>query len=166
MAEEYVKIKRSQLATFLNTTPGGASETWVRFGKGVTSQSIAYNPTINTEQYIDEDNATSSVDSYAPTINTPLVCYKGEPVFEYVNGLRRNRAIGNDAITDILIVEIYDKTGDNYVAEKQHCAIAVTDFGGESGNPVSLTFDINYIGDPIKGNCTITNGTPTFTASK
>ena len=51
------KIKRSLFATFINTTPGTGEATWAKMGKGITSQNISYNPTVTTEQYIDEDNA-------------------------------------------------------------------------------------------------------------
>ena len=160
---EVVKIKRTQFATFLNT--GGTSEVWSRFGKGVTSQSVAYNPTVNTEQYIDEDNATSSLDAYAPTINTPQTAYKGDPVFEFVDSLRRNRAIGDDALCEILMVYIYDKDEETgaYGAEKQKVSISVTDFGGDAGGPLSITYDIGFVGDPVNGSATITEGTVRFT---
>lgn len=165
MADTQKKIKRSEMATFLNTTPDGTSPTWSRFGKGVTSQSIAMNPTVNSEQYIHEDSATSSVDAYAPVVNTPQTCYKGEPVFEFINGLRKTRAIGDDAITQILEVDIFDtdSTG-KYYAQTNEVAISVTDFGGDAGNSVTLTYDVNYRGDATEGTASITDGTVTFTA--
>lgn len=162
---DITKVKRSQFATFLNT--GGASEVWSRFGKGVTSQSIAYNPTVNSEQYIDEDSATSSVDAYAPTINTPQTAYAGDPVFEYVDNLRKTRAIGDDAVTDILLVYVYDKSAEGaYTAEKQKVSISVTDFGGDAGSSLSITYDLGFIGDPVGGTAAITGGNVTFTEKK
>ncbi len=158
-----IKVKRSEFATFLNTTPSASSPTWSRFGKGVTSQSVAYNPTVNSEQYIDEDNATSSVDAYAPTINTPQTAYHGNPVFVYVDGLRRKRAIGDDALTEVLLVYIYDKNSDgSYPAEKQPASISITDFGGDAGNPLNITYDIGFVGDPVKGTVSISNGVVVF----
>lgn len=157
-----VKVKRSQFATFLNT--GTTTEAWSRFGKGVTSQSVAYNPTVNSEQYIDEDNATSSVDAYAPTINTPQTAYKGDDVFEYIDSLRKTRAIGDDAVTDILLVYMYDKDDKGaYAAEKQKVSISITDFGGDAGNPLSITYDLGFIGDPVIGTAAVTDGTVSFT---
>ena len=63
---EVKRVKRSQFATFLNTTPGSGSPTWARMGKGITSASVSYNPTVNDEQFIDEDNGSKEVDAYAP----------------------------------------------------------------------------------------------------
>lgn len=159
------KVKRSQFATFLNT--GGASETWSRFGIGVTSQSVAYNPTVSSEQYIDADSATSSVDAYAPTINTPQTAYAGDPVFEFVDGLRKSRAIGDDAVTDILMVYVYDKSAENtYAAEKQTVSISITDFGGDAGSPLSITYDLGFVGTPILGTASIAGGIVTFAEKK
>ena len=55
------KIKRSLFAAFINTAPGEEAPNWAKMGKGITSQKISYNPTVTTEQYIDEDNAYSTV---------------------------------------------------------------------------------------------------------
>ena len=166
-AKTVTKVKRSQFATFLYTTPKGETPTYSRFGKGVTSQSVAYNPTVTSEQYIDEDNATSSVDGYAPTINTPQTAYSGNPVFDFVDGLRKARAIGNDALTDILMVYLYDKKEDGvYTAEKQGVSISITDFGGDAGNPLNITYDIGFVGDPVLGTVQISNGVATFTPAE
>lgn len=159
------KIKRSEFAAFLNTAPTSTA-VYSRMGKGITGQTISYNPTVNTEQYIDEDSATNSLDAYAPSINTPQTCYAGEPVFEFVDGLRRKRAIGADAETDIVLVYIYSQNGNTagkYDAEKCKCVISIEDFGGDAGNPVSITYTVSLNGDPTIGTATITSGTMTFT---
>lgn len=159
------KIKRSEFAAFLNTAPT-TTAVYSRMGKGITGQTISYNPTVNTEQYIDEDSATNSLDAYAPSINTPQTCYAGEPVFEFVDGLRRKRAIGADAETDIVLVYIYSQNGGTpgtYDAEKCKCVISIEDFGGDAGNPVSITYTVSLNGDPTIGTATISNGTMTFT---
>ena len=156
------KIKRSLFATFINTTPG-AEETWVRMGKGITSQKISYNPNVTTEQYIDEDNAYSSVDSYAPSLDGTQTCYKGEPVFEYIDGLRKNRAVGAELETQVLFVYLYDGTADSYKAEKNNCVIQLGEYGGDGGGNVQMTYTVGLNGDPEVGNATIKDGNVTFT---
>ena len=160
------KIKRSEFAAFLNTSPSSTA-TYARMGKGITGQTVAYNPTVNTEQYINEDSATSSVDAYAPSINTPQTCYKGDAVFDFVDGLRKSRAIGSAAETDVVLVYIYDSTtgsgATSYAAEKCKCCISIEEFGGDAGNPLSITYTVNLNGDPIIGTATISEGTIAFT---
>ena len=160
------KIKRSLFATFINTTPGTETATWARMGKGITSQKISYNPNVTTEQYIDEDNATSSVDSYAPSLDGTQTCYKGEPVFEYIDGLRKSRAVGSALETEVLFVYLYDGTASSYTAEKNACVIQLGEYGGDGGGNVQMTYTVGLNGDPVVGTAAIANGVPTFTAGK
>ena len=155
------KIKRSDFATFLNT---GTKEApvWSRMGKGITSQKISYNPQTTSETYIDEDSATTTVDSYAPTMDAPQTAYAGDPVFDYVDGLRQTRAVGADCETEMLLVYIYDAEGDRYAAEKQKVAIQVDEFGGDGGASNVIGYTLNFIGEAELGVCSISNGTTTF----
>ena len=167
MADAIKKVKRSEFATFLNTTPGGEVETYSRMGKGITSQTVAYNPVTNSETYIDEDSATTNVESYGVNIATPQTCYVGEPVFDYVDGLRKKRAVGSDCETEILMVNIYDKKEDGvYTAEKNNCVIQIDDFGGDGGNSLVINYTVNLNGDPVIGTATIVDGKITFTANE
>ena len=156
------KIKRSLFATFINTTPGDGTPTWAKMGKGITSQNVSYNPNVTTEQYIDEDNAYSSVDSYAPSLDGTQTCYKGEAVFTYIDGLRQKRAVGADLETEVLFVYLYDGTENAYKAEKNACVIQLGEFGGEGGGSVQLTYTIGLNGDPEQGAATITDGKVAF----
>ena len=160
------KIKRSLFATFINTTPGTGAPTWAKMGKGITSQTISYNPNVTTEQYIDEDSAYSSVDSYAPSLDGTQTCYKGEPVFEYIDGLRQSRAVGSALETEVLFVYLYSGTEGAYKAEKNKCVIQLGEYGGEGGGNVQLTYTIGLNGDPVAGTAAVANGSVTFTEAK
>lgn len=160
MAE--VKIKRSQVAAFLNTGTS-ASPVWSRIGKGVSGQTIAYNPQTTTETYIHEDSATTSVDSYQVSISTPQTAYAGETVFGFVDALRQSRAIGNSAEVEVLLVYLY--TTSPYKAEKNTAVIQIDDFGGDGGAPVVINYTLNLNGDPVIGTATVTSGAVAFTAA-
>ena len=157
-----VKIKRSQVASFLNTGTS-AVPVWSRMGKGITEQTIAYNPQTTTENYIHEDSANTSVDSYQVNVSTPQTAYAGEPVFDYVDAIRQNRFVGASAETEILIVYLY--TNAPYKAELNKATIQVDDFGGEGGGSVVLNYTVNLNGDPTIGTVVITEGKPVFTPS-
>lgn len=169
-AQEIKKVKRTEFAAFLNT---GTKETkkWSRIGKGVTGQTVAYNPTVTEEQYINEESGTSSIEAYKVNVPTPQTAYKGDPVFDYVDNMRRKRLVNADAETEILFVYLYEKTVEGeepsqtikYAAEQNNCAIQVDDFGGDAGNPVVLNYTINLNGDPTLGSVTMNNGEITFT---
>ena len=160
---EIKKIKRSQFASFLNIGTK-ESPTWARMGKGITSQTVAYNPASTSETYIDEDSATTSLDSYAVNIATPQTAYAGEPVFDYVDGLRRARAVGAESESQVMLVYIYDNAGSGqYSAEVNNCTIQIDDFGGDGGASVVMNYTVNLNGDPIQGKATIAGGVATFT---
>ena len=150
MAEK--KVKRSKLAIFLDTSGGEETAEWALIGNGVTEQTIAYNPATSDEVYIHQDSGTVDVESYKPNIPTPMTAIKGDPVFDYVDGLRKTRAIGADARTKICIVYLYEtETTGAYPAEQNDCSIQIDDFGGAGGESATINFTINLIGDAVVG---------------
>jgi len=155
------KIKRSEVQTFLNTTPLSTA-TYSLLGDGVVTGTIAYNPKTTEETYVHQDNASISIDSYAPTLPVEQTAVSGDAVFEFVDTLRKNRAVLGDAETDIVNVWMYETGGPTaYPAEKQTVSIAIEDFGGEGGAAVKINFTINFIGDPVSG--TFNASTKVFT---
>ena len=156
------KIKRSLWQNFLDVTPGETQPTYKRIGKGITSQKISYNPQTTTEQYIDEDNSTTSVDGYQPSLDGTQTAFKGDGVFEFIDGLRKKRALGKDLETTIISVNLYDESSSGtYSAEKNKAVIQLGDFGGE--NNIQITYTIALNGDPTPGTATVEDGAVSFT---
>ena len=93
-----------------------------------------------------------------------MTAMQGDPVFDFVDGLRRKRAVLDDARTEVCLVYLYDEaTGGAYPAEKNTCSIQIDDFGGEGGGSNVINFTINFVGDGVAG--TFNPGTKTFTAT-
>ena len=159
------KIKRSQFAVFLNTTPGGEAATWALVGDGVTEMSIAYNPQTSEVTYINQSSAgATDVESYRPTIETPMTALAGDEVFEYVDGLRVARSVLSDCVTECLLVYLYkDAVSGAYPAEKNTCAVQIDEFGGAGGESTKLNFTLNLQGDAVQG--TFDPTTKAFTAA-
>ena len=158
------KKKSSQKAYFINIGTS-TSPTWASLGKGVSSLSHSYNPQVTTETYIDEDNATTSVDSYQPSagIDVTLWDSTSAPAHAYLEELRTTRAVGSDAETEILEIDI--SSSSPYTAQKNSAAIAIDSFKVEGGKPQQLSSSIYYNGDPTNGTAVITDGVPVFTAT-
>jgi hypothetical protein len=164
------KIKRSQIQTFLNTTPespavlGSASTTYVLLGPGVVTGDISMNPKNTEETYIADDSATTTVDSYAPTFAVEQTAIVGDAVFNFVDQLRLDRAVLGAAETTIVNVWLYE-TGapPSYPAEEQLVSISVEDIGDAGGEPIKLNYTINFVGDAVIGNFNVT--TKAFTAT-
>jgi hypothetical protein len=133
------KIKRSQLAMFLNTGTKQAPA-WSLIGEGVTEQTINYNPQTSDETYIHQDSGTTDVESYKPTIPTPMTAIKGDAVFDHVDEIRRKRKVLGDARGEVLIVYLYDTAGDSYtltLTEPGDWATKYTDYYTKAGNVYS-----------------------------
>ncbi len=157
------KIKRSEVATFMDTTPD-STPTYSRIGDGVTTGLINYNPQVSTETYIDEDSATITVEGYAPTMPIEAVAKASDAVFEFVDGLRKARAILSDAETTIVNVWMYESGGPTaYPAEQQAVSIQIDTFGGDGGQAAKISYTVNFIGDPVAGTFNASNST--FTPS-
>lgn len=164
MSGEAKKIKRSKFATFLNT--GTVAEAvWSLIGNGVTALTVAYNPQTSEETYIHQDSGTKDVTGYAPTSAIPMTAHKGDPVFDYVDALRKKRAVLDEARTEICLVYLYDgeEGASSYPAEKNTCSIQIDDFGGEGGGSNVINFTINFVGDAVEG--TFDPDTAKFTAN-
>lgn len=158
------KKKSSLMAYFINT--GTVAEpVWASLGKGVTSMPLAYNPQTTTETYINEDNATTSVDAYQVSagIDVALWDSTSAPAHAFLEGLRTGRVVGSGAETEILEVDL--STTSPYTAQKSSAVVAVNTFTVEGGKPQTLSVSIYFNGDPTDGTTVITDGAPVFTAA-
>lgn len=145
------KIKRSQAQSFLNTGTL-VSPIWSLIGDGVTTATINYNPQTVEETYIHEDSATISVESYAPSFPVEMTAISGDAAFEFIDALRKGRAVLNAAEGEIVNVWMYRTPAlGYYLAEKQAVSVQVDDFGGDGGAATKLNYTINFVGDPVKG---------------
>ncbi len=156
------KIKRSRFGLFLNTAPEEDEPVWSLVGEGVTELTVAYNPQTSEVVYINQDSGTTDVESYKPTIETPMTAIKGDEVFEFVDGLRRGRKVLDECVTQCVMVYLYEEEqAGAWPAEQNNCAIQIDEFGGAGGESTKLTFTINLQGDAVQG--TFNPDTKTFT---
>ena len=152
------KIKRSQFLTYLNTTPAGASKTWAILGVGITDYGISYNPQVDTEQWIIEDNARTDHSSNQKQGSVTQKIYKNDPCFEFVQA-------GRDQLnykTQILDIDMWNGNAGSYPAKLSDGIITITSYMGENAE---IEYDLYYDGDAVEGTVSFTDGVPTFTPS-
>ena len=160
--------KRSLVAHYIDTTPSATAATYKLIGYGVTSLQMAYNPQTTQETYINQDNATTTVDSYQPTVPVAQKVYTGDPVFDYIDSIRQGGpSIGGDDLTTLVEVRLYetpDTAGTSYPATKWSVALQVDNApGGDGGAKASMDWTININGDPTDGDFNVS--TFAFTAT-
>lgn len=155
------KVNRSQFLSYLDTTPTANSPTWAILGVGITDYSISYNPQVDTEKWIIEDNARNDHTSNQKQGSVEQKIYKGDPCFEFANA-------GRDRLnykTHILDIDRWNGTGTGTITYPARMSDAVLVVTEEMGENATLSYDLYYDGDVVEGSVTFTNGVPTFTQS-
>lgn len=146
---------KTQLKAFFLNTGTTTVPVWSRIDKGASFR-IIETPITHTEQYIDEDSVTTSVDSYQVSIHQTV--NSSDTFFDYINNIRQHRKVGADAETEILIV--YLNTRSPYKTEKKNAVIQI-DNDRDDGSSIIYTIYLN--GDPTSGTAVVTNGVLVFT---
>lgn len=154
--------KRSAFLLFIDTAASSTTSSYALVGDGVTELSIAYNPQTNTEQYIHQDTATTTVTGYQPNAPVTAQVVKGDPAFEYINDMRQKLPIGKEAETNIVMVDVFDGgSSGSYPASKQKVSLQIDSYGGAAADPLAVGYTINWIGPGTPG--TFNPETKTFT---
>lgn len=144
-------IPRTSFMSFLNTTPS-TTATYSRIGDGVSDAALELNPKITTEQYIDQDVPTSSLESYEPKFPVEMKAKKGDAVFEYVFGLLKTLAVGADALSDVVFVWYHETpTLGEYPAMKIPVTVAVEKYGGAGDESNKFSYSLSSAGDNVIG---------------
>ena len=159
-------VKRTDLIACLDVLKKSdlAQASWKLIGDGVTTLTYSYNPNTTSETYINQDNATTTLDSYAVSIDGEQKALFGDDVFDFIDELRTSLAVGDEAITNLLLIDRYNEvsTG-NFKAQVFKCVVSVTSYGGDGGTTPTIGFTISANGNPTNGTATINNGEFTFT---
>ena len=151
------KVKRSQFLTFLDTRPASTTPTWKVLGIGITDYGIDYNPQVDTEKWIIEDNARTDHTSNEKQSSVTQRIYKNDPCFEFVQA-------GRDELnyrSHVLDIDRWNGNGSSYPAKMSDVVITVSTWMGEEA---TIEYDLYYDGDAKTGTVVFDeNGVPTFT---
>lgn len=149
------KVNRSQFLTYLDTTPD-SEPTWAILGVGINNYSISYNPNVDSEKWIIEDNARNDHTSNQKQGSVEQKIYKGDPCFEFI-------AEGRDKlnyVTHVLDIDRWNGKEGKYPAKMSDALITITESLGEDA---VINYDLYYNGNPIEGSVTFAGNVPTFT---
>ena len=94
-------VKKTHIVPFINT--GDVSEEWTQFKKS-TAFTLNMNPQTVTRDFISEELPHTELDHYQPSLAQSLTMFKGEPDYQTVFDMLYDRATGEKAHRDILIV--------------------------------------------------------------
>lgn len=149
------KISRYKIADYINTTPNTASETWTFMGKGFNSLNENPGAQMDEKTYISDTTSTSSVKSYKTQFPYDCDVIKDQVAAMYLYNIGRNHAIGLDAESDYVKVDLYDPcvvgSKQFFKARKFRVCIEVSGAAGAGGEAMVSTGNLNTVGDPIFG---------------
>lgn len=155
-------VKKTKVVPFINT---GTKELpkWTQIKKSTTF-TLSMNPQTKTYDFISSEIPQDELDSYKPTLAQSLAMYKGEDDYEAIFDMLYNRATGDKAHRDILIVFYKEKgtcsaiTGDVYKAWKVDSLVSINQMDTTNEN---IDFDL-ALNDIENGAVMIQNKEPVF----
>lgn len=159
-----VKQRRKQ-ANYLNVAVGGSAENYELMGAGFVDLNESPSAQTSSKKYITDKSATKSIVGYDWSTEFTADLITSEAAIKYIVGIAEKQAIGYDAETSYVIVDLDSQTTPvvegEYNARKIKVAIEVASFGSEDGE---MTCEGNLLGkgDFVEGKFNIK--TKTFTS--
>lgn len=160
-------MKRHLLAHFvdikMDTTY--AESDYHLLGEGISSLTEEFNAEEETEQWINQENGTTDIKSYTPTIEVERqnVDQEDAELTEWFNTMIDSLPTGKDAATSYIRVRITGE-GPEYPAIRRECAVTVGSTGGDAGGNVTDSVTLGGRGDGIKGTFNVSTKKFTETA--
>lgn len=166
MAELLKTWTKNQTALFVNILQNNTKpQDWGRIGKS-TIFDLSFNATVNTYDFIEQENPSDIIDNYKPTINQELRAIRGDKAFDAMFEYMYNLPTGDEAVRDALFVfpgiETAGSDSDEpkYYAWLASSSLVVTNFNTVDKK---ILFNLNFSGDIVRGTVQSVSGAPVFT---
>ena len=152
--------KKHQTQVFLKTDGTSELPTWSRLGLS-TVLDIAMNTEAEDYDFIKDENPTTIVEKYAPSLAQECMAKEGDSCFEYLWELFYGMKYGAEVETESLIVFPKAASGSGMQAWLMPATIILNNFDFVAKK---VSFDIKTAGTIKKGTAVVTDGKPVFTA--
>lgn len=161
MASE--KVMRYQVADYLDTGVSGTAA-YELCGAGFTT--LDEEPSAQSESsiYINDKSASSTVKSYETTFPFDSELIKSEKAVMSLYEVGRNQLTGAAAEKDYVRVELFEPVAskeNTFKARKFRVSVEVSSISGEGGEAITVSGNLNAVGDFVEGEFNTT--TKTFT---
>ncbi len=157
-----MRLERSALRHYLNSTPSANTATWCLIGKDVENMSVDMGADVEKKKNIlDEQSVVHK--GYEPSFGVDT--YYADPdddFYDFIKGIAMGRLKGDAAKTKVLEVIIEDTSDSSHDAWQEDAIIEVTSYGGETGG-ISIPYTVHLAGNRVAGSVAYTNQVPAFT---
>ena len=157
------QIVRKWMVHLLDASFGSGTPAWYRFGRDLQEYNVELNPDTENRKNI-LGNTSFIHNGYEPSgENDTFYAHKGDPLFEALQDIVDGLKTGDACKTSAVEVHTWEESGANtniFAATKQDCYVVPTSYGGGTDG-YQIPFQVNYVGDKVKG--TYNALTKTFT---
>ena len=162
------QIMRYMILYFINTGTT-AEPVWAPLGKGFTKLDESPNPQVEQKTYIDEKSSSPTIKSYEPSFPFEAELWRGEAGLMTLYQIARDRKVGSEAVVDVVATDFTVTDAGAAVAapsaRRMNMAVEVTDLvTGEGGEVLTMSGNLNQVGDAIEGYFTLATKTWSTTA--
>lgn len=162
------QMMRYMILYFINTGTG-ETPTWSPLGKGFSKLDESPNPQVEQKTYINEKSASPTIKSYEPSFPFEAELWRGEEGLMALYAIARDRKVGSDAVVDVIATDFtVDDSGEPIAAptaRRMNMAVEVTDLvTGEGGEVLTMSGNLNQVGDAKEGYFTLATKTWSETA--
>lgn len=164
MAEK--KITKNLVIPFIDVSKTANSDSWSPTWKRIDKSTIfdlALNPQSESVDYIAYEAAIEEISSYQPELSQEIALYRGNPIYDFVEGLCIDLPVGDDVKVPFLLA--WPPAEDNSIRgwQVKDCRLLLSNYNSVDGK---ITFTLKLGGDIEKGTVTVsTDGVPTFAKS-
>ncbi len=156
-------VKRYNIADYLNTDKTGSKEEFALMGVGFNTLDENPNAQTDTKTYISEKASSSVIKSYQPQFPFDSDLIKEEAAVMALYNVGRNQLCGAEAEFDYVRVELFQpgESENTFKARKFKVSVEISSYSGAGGETVTVSGNLNAVGDFIDG--TFNTKTRTFT---
>lgn len=166
------KITKDKVAIYLDISKSIITESWVPAWRRIAKSKIfdmALNPQSSSEDYIAYETPIEEISGYQPEIPQEIAMYRGDPVYDYVEELVYNLQVGDALRVPVLLMFPPELDAEGKLTGKikawqvKEARLLLSNFNSVEGK---ITFTLKLGGTYDRGEATVSNGEPVFTADK
>lgn len=153
------RLKKNQTMMHLNVGTTAEPE-WSRIGKS-TVFDLEANAQTETNNFIEDEMATTEVMRYEPSIAQELQTNQGDPAFDYMYDMFYGLPTGEDVKKEVLFTfagNVGSTEAPKFNAWKTECTITLKNLNTVD-EKIYFDLTINKI---VRGTVTVSEGVPTF----
>lgn len=156
------KIMRYQIADYLGVKGAGEAVEFHLMGAGFTSLNESPSPKVDTQPYINDKNASSTVTGYENSFSYDTQFIQDEAAVAALIKVAHDQLTGEDAEFEYVRVDLYDPVAESpntFKARKFKVCVEVGDISGDATEVVTTSGTLHQIGDFVAGTFNTTNKT-------